>query len=232
MATVTHAAFLATTSQAASYVSAAFTPAVDDQIVVFALITATAAAGSCTDSQGGTYTRITTSTKAGGSDKMYLFVRDALVPAASSTTCTVDIAGDGGTGCVMFVARVAGMTRTGASAARQSAVQNGQSAGTTPAPVFGSAALTDNPTLGAVFNGTSPATMTPPTSWTEDANGDKGYSTPTAGGEYVFRDSGFTGTTITWGSTSATAFCDISVELDTTAAPVAGGSTLALMGVG
>jgi hypothetical protein len=59
--------------------------------------------------------------------------------------------------------------------------------------------------------------MTPPTSWTEDS--DNGYSTPTAGQESVSRVSGFTGTTVTWGGTSATAFGDIIVEIDTSSFP-------------
>src|SRR5262249_36569936 len=89
----------------------------------------------------------------------------------------------------------------------------------TPAPVFGASALTGNVTLGAVFNANNPAAMTPPTSWTEQ--NDTGYNTPTTGQEYVSRDSGFTGTTITWGNASGSAFSAITVELDTTSTPAA-----------
>jgi hypothetical protein len=77
-------------------------------------------------------------------------------------------------------------------------------------------ALTGNVTLGFLANGTNPATMTEPTGWTEAA--DLGYATPTTGVHAVHRDSGFTGTTITWGSTTGGSTLDIILEMDTSAA--------------
>jgi hypothetical protein len=68
-----------------------------------------------------------------------------------------------------------------------------------------------------VGNSSSPAGIAKPTSWTEQV--DVGYATPSTGLEYASRNSGFTGTTITWASTSATVWGAISVELDTSAAP-------------
>jgi hypothetical protein len=88
-------------------------------------------------------------------------------------------------------------------------------AAATPTCVLNSAALTTNALIGAVFNGTNPATMTPRASWTERA--DVGYATPTSGLEVMSRDSGETATSIAWGGTSASAFCASVFELDITA---------------
>jgi hypothetical protein len=103
------------------------------------------------------------------------------------------------------------MLRSGPSAVRQTAVEQNQGAAT-PGPAFTTAALTENLTLGYVFNASNPAAVTEPTGWTERR--DNGYNSPTTGFETVSRNSGFTGTTVTWGSGSATAFCSIIVELD------------------
>lgn len=218
MAAVTHGVTLASTSNVATYTTASFTPVNNDLLVLFAVVTATAAAGSVSDSLGGAWTQVTTAVKATSGDKLWCWIRNALSTGAALTV-TMDVTGDNGTGAVLFVARVSGMTRTGSNgAAKQSAVQSNQASGGTPAPAFPANALTGNPTLGFVANATNPATLTPPTNWTEQA--DVGYGTPTTGAEYVSRDSGFTGTTITWGSTSGSAFGDISVELDTSAPAV------------
>lgn len=77
---------------------------------------------------------------------------------------------------------------------------------------FASACLTENPTLGLVTSALNPANMTEPTGWTEQA--DTGYTTPTRGAEYVSRDSGHTGTTITWGNTGSASHGALIVELD------------------
>ncbi|HEV8455340.1 MAG TPA: hypothetical protein VGQ24_10630 [Gemmatimonadales bacterium] len=217
MSTVTNRIATPSTLNVSSYASGAFTPAVGDLLVAFIGKTASVNDGSLTDSQGGTWTLIRNAGKVASADTLQLFVRNQLIASASSMTVTYDCTGDAATGCIIQVASVAGMFRTGASAVSQNAAENNQAAGGTPAPVFAFNCQTGNPTLGAVFNATNPATMTPPASWTEQ--NDTGYSTPGTGQEYVSRDSGFTGTTITWGSTSGTAFCDIIVELDTTTFP-------------
>lgn len=216
MAACSHAITLASSSNLSAYTTTGFTPVVGDLLVVFVAKTASIIPGTCTDSQSGTYVQAHIVNKASGSDELQVFVRTALVPAASSTTVTYDCTGDAATGCFIFVVRVSGMTRTGALAVRQFAGQSAQAGGTTPSAVFPAACLTGNPTLGCVFNATSPAGMTPPTSWTELVV-DVGFSQPTSGCEYVIRNSGFTGTTITWGSTSASAYCDLTIELDTSA---------------
>lgn len=217
MAAVTHEISTASTSNASSYASASFTPAVGDLLVVGVVASGTVAAGSVTSSAGYTFTKITSALKATSADTLYLFVANQLVTAASAQTVTFDCTGDNATGAVVNVAAIAGMARTGASAVRQSGVQSNGAAAATPTVALGAAALTGNVMFGLVGNATSPATMTAPSGWTEQ--NDTGYSTPTTGSEYATRNSGFTGSSVAWGSTSASAFGAIAAEFDTTALP-------------
>jgi hypothetical protein len=230
MAAVTHRhADTPDTSNASSYTSGSFTPGNGELLVVVVDASGTAATGTVTDSIGGTYTRII-GAQHSSADLIAFFVRDALIGTGVSMTVTFDCTGDNATGCNIFVAGVSGMTRTGASAVRQSDNTDNTGAGTTPSITFPAAALTGNPTIVAIGNASNPAGCTPPTSLTELA--DVGYSTPTRGTEYASRDSGFTGTTITWGAASASAWGAVGIELDTSAAateitPGVGATTLA-----
>ena len=219
MATVTHGVTVADTANVTSYATGSFTPAASDLLILFGFKKTSVNEGTVSDSLGGTWTFVDSAASLESVDLAFCFVRDALVPGGSMTVA-YDCTGDAAAGCILFVARVSGMSNTGASAIRQSAKQENQIGGA-PAPVsvFASACITGNPTLGMIGNDTNPATMTAPTGWTEQA--DTGFATPAAGGQYVSRDSGFTGTTITWGSDSADSFADIIIELD---APAAGGS--------
>lgn len=217
MATVTHEIGLAITT-AGPQTTAAFTPVAGDLLVVFASAsTSVAAVPTLTSSVGLTFQLVRSQLFRASVDISYVFVANELA-AASSQTVTFNTPTDVNTGCIVYVAAVAGMTRTGLWAVRQTAGTSNGTLGTTPAPAFPAAVDTGNPTLGSIMNATNPSAMTPPTSWTE-GTADLGYATPTSGGEYVFRNSGFTGTTVTWESTSATAFAALIVELDATAMP-------------
>ena len=108
------------------------------------------------------------------------------------------------------------MLRAGPAAIRQFTKQDNQAGGGTPAPAFGVSCLTGNLTLVACANAANPAALTPNASWSEKL--DSGHGTPTTGIEISSRDSGFTGTTVTFGGTSGSAFCTIAVELDASAA--------------
>lgn len=212
-ATVTHRVATASTSNATSYASGSFTPAAGDLLVAFVVTSGTVATGTMTDSQSLGFTKITSALKNASADTVYAFVSNSQA-AASSMTVTFDCTGDAATGAIIFVVSVSGLTKVGLSAIAQSATQENQTAGGTPAPAFNNATRIGNPTLGCIGNSSNPAGLTPPTNWTEDAAGDTGYNSPTTGGEYAFRDSGFNGTTITWGGTSATAFSGIVLEID------------------
>jgi hypothetical protein len=202
--------------------SGAFTPVVGDLLVVFLLATGSvASAATCTSSVGGfTFTAVAQVTRTGGSESdLWCFISDQLVTSATSQTVSCSTA-SAANGTVIFVCAVAGMTLTGAAALRQVASTASVTGGATPAPAFAVNALTSNPTLGLVGNNSSPAGMTPPTGWTEPATtGDLGYTVPTSGAAYCFRDSGFANATITWGSTTATLAAVMIIELDASNQP-------------
>jgi hypothetical protein len=192
------------------------TPAVGDLIVIVTIATGSVATTACTDNNGsGTYNVICSPVKASSADTMTIQVRTAAIASATSTvfTCAPGTTTGGG----IAVYKVTGISRVGSNAIRQSAIQSNQSSGGTPTPVFGFAALTTSAVIGAVFNATSSATLTPRSSpsYTEDV--DTGYSTPTTGIETMHVNSGETGTNIAWGSTSGSAFCSAVVEIDSTA---------------
>lgn len=222
MAATTYRQRWNSTSNVTTYAATAFTPAAGDLLVCLVGITAsvvdTVAYPRITTNVGLTFTRYPIrAVKASSADSMYLLVANAFC-ANVSHTLTFDCTGDAATSCLGVIYSVSGMLRTGTSGAvRQAAKQDNQGATTTPAPAFGANALTGNPCYGAVFNATSPAGLTPPSGWTENASADHGQSTPTCGQESAYINSGFTGTTVTWGSTSASAFCSLIAELDTSA---------------
>jgi hypothetical protein len=220
MATVTQQATQSTSTNGNSYAFGTTAPANESLLVVFAHVSDTGAAGSISDDKGGTWHQVATAINRTSADKSYCYVREQLTDG-TAIVVTVSVVGDNGTGCIGHMFSVTGVTRVGADVVRQSAKQENQGAGT-PAPAFASAALTENAVLGHIGNSTSPAGLTPPSGWTESASpsGDSGYSTPTTGAESCFRNSGFTGTTVTWASTSATAFSSMVVELDTSAAAI------------
>lgn len=188
------------------------TPAVNNLIVVIGGSSFdTIGNMSVTDNQGGTYTLVGSATKRTSGDAVGIWVRTSLVAAAVSTIYTLSTGGaNDGSGLVVLA--ISGMTKTGATAARQFAKQDNQAAAT-PAPTFAASCLSSSVIIGAVYNATNPATMTPPASYTELH--DVGYLTSTNGLEVASRNNGETGNVITWGSASASAFCSMAVELDT-----------------
>lgn len=213
MAAVVAGVSVASSTNNAAVATGAFTPTAGDLLIAFAIVTGQAGGGTFTDSQSLGWTQIATALKNTSADTLVLAVANSFAAASSMTVTFTPAGSPTSTGVAISVLRVSGMTRNGASAVRQSATQANQAA-STPAPAFAVAALTGNSTVGAVANATNPATMTTPASWTE--RHDIGYSGPTTGLESVSRDSGFTGTTITWGSASASALSDIIAELNTT----------------
>jgi hypothetical protein len=184
----------ATTTNGTSYASGSFTPAAGEILVIAVAATGTAlAAPTMTSSAGLTINRYTTFQI--GADQISLFIATAGA-SATPQTVTFDCTGDTATGCIINVWGVTGIDG-GTSSFNQSATDSG-SATVTPAPTFASSVDTNNAVVGALFNGRNPAAVTEPSGFTEDA--DTGYGTPAAGGEFVHINSGFTGTTVTWGS--------------------------------
>jgi hypothetical protein len=191
------------------------TPAVNDLIIIITAHTGNTSAAAPTDNNSsGTYTLIDSAVKVTSADTMRVYIRNSFITSATSTIFTHAPGASSGGGLAVF--KVTGMSKVGANADRQSAKQDNQASGT-PAPVFASNVLTTNPVIGAVFNGANPAAMTPRGTPTYTEAFDLGYSTPTTGLEAMYINSGETGTTITWGSSSATAFCSLVLELDSSA---------------
>lgn len=186
------------------------TPAVNDLIVIIRANTGNTSSATPTDTASGSYAKITTALKATSVDLMEVYIRTTLITSAVSTTFS-DAAGVT-TGGGIAVLKVTGMTKLGAAAAIRSGVEANFGAGGTPAPFFPQTPSLNNPIIGAIFNATSPATMTPRTGYTELL--DVGYATPTTGLEVMSINSGETNNTITWGSTSASAFASLIMELD------------------
>jgi hypothetical protein len=214
MAAVTHRVGTADTGNTPN-TSGAFTPAVGDLLVVLIVASESVtdpAASAVSSSAGITFSQVTRATYRTSLDSIYMFVANTLVTAAVSQTVTYNPA-DTASGTVISVCSVSGMKRTGLNAIRQFAKQDNQAALGTPAPSFGLSVLTGNVTLGLVGNNSNTASVGAPAGWTEAS--DTGYATPTTGSEYVFRDSGFTGTTVTWSSTSPSTFAAMILELNT-----------------
>ena len=214
MATVTHLG-TATFSTASGTKTVTATPAVGDLIVIVTAHSGNTSAAPPTDNNtdgGGRYVEVTAcaSLSQSSANQMRVWVRTQRIQSASSTVFTHAPGASTGGGLDVF--NISGMVRSGLNAIRQGAQQSNQAASGTPTPVLGSTSLTTNPLIGAVFNATSPATMTPRASWTEAT--DLGYSTPTTGLETMFRSSGETSTSIAWGGTSGSAFGSTVVELD------------------
>lgn len=189
-------------------------PVVGNILVVVTYDTGTTANSTVTDDQGGTYTRVASALKASSADIMGFYVRDQLI--SNTNVHTVQSAPGTTSGGGLQVYEFSGISKTGARAVRtiagvaQIGKQENQGAAT-PAPALPANALTANPTILAVMNATNTATLTEPTGWAERR--DSGYNNPTTGFESATRNSGFTGTTATYASSSS-AFCSLIVELD------------------
>lgn len=175
-------------------------------------------ASAMTDDQSGTWqiSSLPFGQFTGGSAVDYgiVYTRNQIVATTATINITINYT-DTQDATALVCLAFTGFTRAGSSVKKQHAKTDNGTAGTTPAPAFAGSALTGNVTFGMIANASNPAGMTTPTNWTERQ--DIGEVTPTTGLEVVTRDSGFTGTTVTWGSTSATSFGAVIVELDTTA---------------
>ena len=188
--------------------TAVITPAVGDHFVVFVVESSSSGAGTVSDNNGGTYTLAKSAgISATPTTILCVYVRDQALANTTSTTITYTGAGTGGQ---VVVHATSGMLTFGTASIRQNASLQLQALSTTPAPTFTNAALTTSVVFGAVGNLTNPATVTPPSSFTERK--DVGVTTP-IGLETVSIDNGFTGTTVTWGSTSPSKYAVIVLEL-------------------
>jgi hypothetical protein len=189
------------------------TPAIGDLIVIIAASSGLSGGTTAVtdNNSSGTYTQAD-SDRTGFSTTgvLTVWVRTALIPAASSTIFTAAQAGSTGGG--LHVYRLSGMTLTGASAVRSNGGESSGVAGTTPAPVLNQTPHDRNPMLIAVAAGANAAVMNPRTGYIEGADG--GYNTPATGLGSAVLDSGENAATLTFGGTTSTAFASVGVELE------------------
>jgi len=191
--------------------TATITPAVGDLLIVYCFVAAnTNDTPTCSDNNGsGTYDRIDVmnASISAVNYRLSVFIRTVLMANTTSTVITV-ATGSNTSGCVVPVA-VSGMSRVGADAVRSKGSQSNQAAGTA-APALNQNALTGNLTI--AVHGSADTTTTEPTGWTERQ--DTNQTNDTVALEVATRNSGFTGTTITFGAASSTVFCSHALELD------------------
>jgi hypothetical protein len=197
------------TTDGTSFTTGSFTPAAGDLLIALVSATGTVAAGSMSDSQGLGWTKVDSGVYNTSADTYYVFIANALA-AASSMTATFDCTGDSATGANVMIVRVSGMTKTGASALRQSAKVQNQTVSPIAIPSLAQNALTTNPTIEMFAGGENEATF--PAGWTDQSH--INYATPNGFAQYHTRDSGFTGTSTGWSDTLSTPYGIILLELD------------------
>lgn len=190
------------TTNATTYALAAFTPTASALLVVFVVCTGKTAAGSV--SGGGlTWTRrngIAFNT----TDIVEVFTATAPASPGSTTITYTTAAGGNATGCCLAIVQFAGTN--------PQVLQSDAEArtGANPVITMPSALSTGNAYAACFGMPRNPPTSTPPTSWTEIADG--GVNTPAQGCSAAYRNGGETGTTITFTSLSA-AYGIVAVEV-------------------
>ncbi len=197
------------------------TPAVNDLIVVIHGISNWASGDDSTITDNntdgnGVYTKIGASplsTGGGTAGALWISIRNSLVGSGTSTTFTATNSGDTGGG--LTVMRFSGMTKTGATAAKQNVGESTQTENP-PSITFGAVTLTANPIVLGVFGEDNPPALTPPTGFTEAV--DTGWTIPTSGIEVCWDDSGNVATSYSWSGGALTDHNEVGVELDTSTA--------------
>ena len=210
MATVTLVGSFFTTNTGTKAVTQ--TPAVGDLIVIITAHTGNTSATAPTDNNGsGTYTSVESRLKVGSANRLEVWIRTTLIPAAVSTVFTHAPGTSSGGG--IAVLKITGMTRVGSGAKVKSGGQDNQTTGVpTVTWTGGGNADTNNAIIGAVFSGAAAASITPPTGFSEITKAT--YTVPTTNVEVVGINGGFTGASITWGNNPGVTFASVALELD------------------
>jgi hypothetical protein len=198
------------TANNTAHATASFTPAAGDLLVVMVAASGRQDTPTITTSLAGeSFTHATSAVLSTNTSSTHIFVANQLTTATARTiTATF---GGATTGGYIQVYRISGMEQVGLEAIRQVAKRDSGAQNTAPTgAVFPGAALTTNPVVGLwQSTGTLP---TLPTGFTVDSN--VTYSTPTMRHASIKSDSGFASTDLYWGSTSATVYSFVALELD------------------
>ena len=203
-----------TSNNASTYATGTFSAAIGDFLTVSAGVTGSAqSVATPTLSTGAAnWTRHDQSL---GTNSSY-FWTGVVTATITNGTITIDVTGDAGTGAVVLVYNCPG------GAFRQFDA-NGSTVSGLPTGVFANVLLTTSSYIATVGNLSNPAAMTPPSGWSQDF--DDGHALPAEGGHGSHRDQGETGTTITFGSTSATAYQAYFVEIQQISVTETGAAT-------
>lgn len=216
MATVTQydAGARSSSLNQALYPSNSFAPgSVGELLGAVVIASGTVDAGAVTAAANGvsTFTRVDRASFGPSTHSVYMFLADQLTTGTAAMTVTFDCTGDDATGAIVLPFGVVGMSKTGATAIKQSTKIDDGAGATAPVFTFGTNVLTGNVTVYGLGEISSGGVLTP-TNWTQGHQDT--FSTPTIGGAYGYRNSGFTGTTVTWPG-NETAHGGVMVELDT-----------------
>lgn len=197
--TVTSKSVRSPATNANSYSFDAFTPSTNTPILIVGVNTnGTNPIASISDDQGNTWVSIHAENST--ADSIHVWYTEA--PAVASTIITVSFVGGTGFLGEVFEVPYGTFGQVNASAGAST---------TTPAVTMSGAFSTSNAGVCFLFNGQTPGAMTAPADWTE--SNDVGHLSPSRGMETAFRNSGETGSTITWGSNSADRWRAIVVEI-------------------
>lgn len=216
--TVNPLGVVSNTNNQGTYDSVSFTPTAGRLVVALVNITLTNIDGTFGVLSGGSgissFALAGRAFNSANGHSSYIWVAEQFVGTPAATVLRANVSADPGTGFYFAVVEVDSMFRTGADAIRQVAeINDGPGAS---APVFdfgvGNNVLTGNPTLGVLGN-ISSGGLSVPVGWTEPVGYDLTFGSPTYGSHIIYRDSGFTGTTVTYPS-NETAHQGVMIELD------------------
>jgi hypothetical protein len=188
--------------------TASISVASGDLIVAFASVSGnTQVSPTMTDNDGGTYALVGQALWDGSANNMLCFVRNSLSPAGK---VTLTLGTDTNTAGEIVIIAYSGMTRTGAAAIKQITSLANQATSTTPSASFANPVTSGDQLLAAVASGDKYTDE--PGGWNEHEN--VSQSTPTTALEVTSGETGFTGTTVTYGSSETSGYAMMVVELD------------------
>lgn len=208
--TVTPGTSLVTSTNATVYTTPAFTPAAGELLIVSLVSSDVAATPVVVTTTGITFYR------AFNVGQAALYIANSFA-TNESMAVIADSGSDAASGIAISVDRIAGMSRAGVGAIRpgQAAAASG-TINVTPQCVFPRAVLSDSLIWGMVRNASNTAEAAP-TGFTEII--DSGFTGPDRRLEVVYRNTGHSGTTVTWGGNSiASAWNAFAVEFDVSSA--------------
>lgn len=200
-----------TGSPASSFTTADFVPPQGSMLVVLASYAdsfAFTSPASIVGDTGKALSILTDGARRTNLDSLFIYTADGFSNAVSQHV-TIDLTADNASAVTVAVIAVTGLALAGYSAAFNYGAQQNQ-ASSVPAPTlnFGNAQTT-NLTIGVVSTSAA-SSFTPPVGWNELTT----INSPGPPMEIVYRLSGFSGSTITWGASVTPDYNDTIIEFN------------------